>query len=381
VVPQSCRKLTFCDRGYSTRSVVRPIRHTVRIDHFLHQHGVQRLDDITHDALQRARCYYRHRRFAICTTVRQIERFLQETRGLALPSCPPTTPTGTELNRYLEYLKDVRGLTSGTIQRHLIYSREFLEYVAFDTDLKALSELGSKEIEGFICICAKRLTRYSLRNVVGHLRSFLRFQDERGILREPLHREIDMPRIYRLEKLPRSLPRDVVRAFLQSIDRTNPCGIRDYTIFFLVATYGLRACEIASITLDDIDWRAGKIQVLNRKTNAPLVLPLIDASGDVLVEYLKKARPCSLYRQLFLQARAPQGPMESSTVTAAFARRARCSGLEIPYRGPHCLRHYLPFLTMSSDIVQMSRSLGRFRSQRGRGERIARHSLLYPTGC
>jgi site-specific recombinase XerD len=47
---------------------------------------------------------------------------------------------------------------------------------------------------------------------------------------------------------------------------------------------------------------------------------------------------------------------------------------------PHTFRHYLPSLTMSSD-VRLSRSTGRFRSQRGRLERIARHSLLDPTGC
>ena len=91
---------------------------------------------------------------------------------------------------------------------------------------------------------------------------------------KPLHTEIDTPRIYRLEKLPRSLPREVVEAFLHSIDRIDPIGIRDYTMFFLVATYGLRACEIASLTLDDIDWRNGILQVPTRKANAPLILPL-----------------------------------------------------------------------------------------------------------
>ena len=329
----------FYERGYSVKSIVRPIRDTVLIDQFLHQNGVQNLDDITHEVLDSAFCYYRHRRFSIRTTIRQIENFLQETRGLARPSTPATTPTRIELNRYIEYLKDIRGLATSTIQRHLIYSKEFLEYVDYDTNPKALSELSCKEIEGFTCICAKRQTRYSLRNVVGYLRSFLRFEYYRGILHRPLHREIDMPRIYRLEKLPRSLPRDVVRAFLHSINRTDPGGIRDYTMFFLVATYGLRACEIASLTLDDIDWRAGKFQVSNRKANTPLILPLTDASGDVLVEYLRKAKPRGAYRQLFLQARAPYGPINSSIVTTAFGRRARRSGLKIPYCGPHCLRH------------------------------------------
>ena len=329
----------FHKHGYSASSIVRPLRDAVWVDRFLQRQGVQRLDDITNEALDKACYYYQQRRSHIRTTVGQIKGFLQETRKIALPLAPPMTPTRAELNRFEEYLQDMRGLRIGTIRRHLIYSKEFLDYVGYDANPNALGKLSSEEIEGFICICAKRLTRYSLRNVVGHLRGFLRFEYEQGLLPRPLHIEIDMPRIYRLEKLPRSLPRKVVEAFLHSIDLSDPLGIRDYTIFFLIASYGLRACEIASLTLDDIDWRNKIIRVPARKTNVPLILPLTDTSGDLLVEYLKKARQNSPYRQLFLRDRAPKGPIKSSTITAAFKRRALRSGLKIPYSGPHCLRH------------------------------------------
>jgi len=44
-------------------------------------------------------------------------------------------------------------------------------------------------------------------------------------------------------------------------------------------------------------------------------------------------------------------------------------------------RHYLPFLTMSSDIGQRSAEANKIESQRGRTERTTRHSLVDPTGC
>ena len=53
-------------------------------------------------------------------------------------------------------------------------------------------------------------------------------------------RQIDTPRVYREEKLPKALPWETVQAFLRAIDRTTPSGIRDYAIFLLIATYGLR---------------------------------------------------------------------------------------------------------------------------------------------
>ena len=50
-----------------------------------------------------------------------------------------------------------------------------------------------------------------------------------------LDKQIDTPRVYREEQLPKSLPWETVQAFLQAIDRTTPSGIRDYAIFLLIA--------------------------------------------------------------------------------------------------------------------------------------------------
>lgn len=327
-------------RGYSIRTVRQQLKDTRQIDGFFRQQGVQCLSDLTHSAFEAAWHYYRHRRHSIAGTARQIEKFLEETRGLASPLPQPKTPTSSELDRFADYLRNVRGLETTTIQSHSRYLQNFLEYIRYDVNTQeALATLTSKEIEGFLCICAKRLNRYSLQHVVGYLRAFLRFQYEQGTLQSLLHTMIDTPRIYRLEQLPRSLPWETVKALLLSIDRMSAYGMRDYTMLFLVATYGLRTCEIASLTLDDIDWKAGVIRIPQSKTGNQLILPLTDVVGDVLIEYLKKSRPQLPYRQLFLRVRAPYGPLKPTAVTEAFQLRVRLGGLDIPYQGPHCLRH------------------------------------------
>ena len=80
------------------------------------------------------------------------------------------------------------------------------------------------------------------------LRAFLRFPASGGEIQTGLDTQIDTPRVYRGEKLPRALPWDTVREFLQAIDRTSLLGRRDYAIFLLMATYGLRACEVVTLT-------------------------------------------------------------------------------------------------------------------------------------
>jgi integrase len=57
-------------------------------------------------------------------------------------------------------------------------------------------------------------------------------------------------------------------------------------MFFLIATYGLRASEVVSLTLDAIDWRRRLLSVASRERGTALLLPLTDDAGATLVRYL-----------------------------------------------------------------------------------------------
>jgi integrase len=116
-------------------------------------------------------------------------------------------------------------------------------------------------------------------------------------------------------------------------------GLRDYAIFFLIATYGLRACDILALTLDDFRWRQGELHITQRKTGYPLVLPLTDAAGEAVLHYLRDGRPQSSCRHLFLRVRAPMGPLKSTAINDAFEACYQRSGLRRPHTGVHCLRH------------------------------------------
>ena len=52
-----------------------------------------------------------------------------------------------------------------------------------------------------------------------------------------------------------------------------------------------------------------------------------------------KARPQSSHRQLFLRIRAPRGPLKPTAVHDVLEQRIKLSGLELPQRGSHVLRH------------------------------------------
>ena len=305
---------------------------------FFQEQGIQSIGELTHRDFEKTYQYFRQDHPSIASTARRLQQFLDE-KG-ELPPPVPTTKTrlDKELENFAVYLKNVRGLTDTTIRSHHTYLIRFLKQIGFDSNEKALPHITLKQVEGFIGDCSTTLSRYSLQHVVGYLRAFLKFEYGKGILQSQLHKMIDTPRIYRLEKLPRSLSWPMVNDLLNSIDRTDTQGIRNYAMLRLIATYGLRSSEVVALTLDDINWRDGTIHIFQGKTEGNLALPLTDDVAQSLIDYLTR-RPDLLYREIFLRLRAPAGPLKPTAVTEVFQRQVRLSSLDIPYQGPHCLRH------------------------------------------
>lgn len=289
-------------RGYTFLTVRGHVHAVRRFDGSLYRLGVRALADLTHDHFETACREYPP---YVHLTARHMERFLEETGKLAPRPCAPATPTAAELDRFTEYMRSVRGLEPSTIHSHAQYVTRFLHRLGYDRDPDALARLPIKEVDAFLCECAKTLNRYSLQHVVAYMRAFLKYCFERGALLKPLHTMIDTPRVYRLEQLPRSLPWETVGALLRSIDRTSALGMRDYAMLYLMTAYGLRSCEVVALALDDVDWRAGIVSIPQKKTRSRLTLPLTDDVAGVLVAYLK-VRPVLPYRELFLRAHAPQ---------------------------------------------------------------------------
>jgi len=325
--------------GYTLKARRFTIRMIAWMDTYLRRRQIKRLQELTPVTLHGCWKALQRRRPPAAGTVHVMERFLTK-RGLLKPSPRQvSSPTEIQLQRYSEYLRDVRGVSRSTIHDHLYTAAGFLAHVGFDHRPHSLSGVDADDLEGFIRKVSKGLTRGTIQHIVAALRGFLRFLATTGQVTPGLDSQIDTPRLYRQEQLPRALPWETVQAFLQSIPRHHHMGRRDHAIFFLMATYGLRASEIVALTLDDLQWKAGLIRVPQTKTGQALELPLTDEVASVLIEYLRKGLRPTGYRHLFLRMRAPLGTLKPTAVGDAFQAWSKRSGLDIPSQGAHCLRH------------------------------------------
>lgn len=325
--------------GYTYKSRRFTIRMIAWMDTYLRRRQIKRLQELTPVTLHGCWKALQRRRPPAAGTVHVMERFLTK-RGLLNPlPREVSSPTEIQLQRYSEYLRDVRGVSRSTIHNHLYTAAGFLAHVGFDQGPHLLSEIDADDLESFIRKVSKGLTRGTIQHTVAALRGFLRFLATTGQVTPGLDSQIDTPRLYRQEQLPRALPWETVQAFLQSIPRHHPMGRRDHAIFFLMATYGLRASEIVALTLDDLQWKEGLIRVPQTKTGQALELPLADEVASVLIRYLQKVPRPTGYRHLFLRVRAPIGTLKPTAVGEAFQCWSRRSGLDIPFQGAHCIRH------------------------------------------
>ena len=128
---------------------------------------------------------------------------------------------------------------------------------------------------------------------------------------------------------------------LDTCDRSNANGRRDFAILLLLARLGLRACEIARLEIDDINWRAGEIMVRGQgKLHDPL--PLFSDVGEALADYIRHGRPNCSTRRVFIRSRPPCRPIsQKGTVTTLVRIAMRRAGLTPEVGGPRLLRHSL----------------------------------------
>lgn len=127
---------------------------------------------------------------------------------------------------------------------------------------------------------------------------------------------------------------------------------------------GLRTIDIIELMLNDIDWRRKTITVIQKKTNRPLVLPLLSEVGNSLADYILNGRPESNDMHLFLRNYSPyigfQNPYSCSIVIKKYMKIAEIRPQNRNSKGAHSFRHSLAsrLLNYETPLTVISSVLG-----------------------
>lgn len=249
---------------------------------------------------------------------------------------------------FSEHQRTARGLAERTVYNAAFVVRQFLAWRA-DSGGGGLEELGPEELGEFVLHEARRLKRRGMPTVVSTLRSFVRFLFVTGVTSHDLSGSVPSVKSSHFGALPVGVDATVMRVLFDSCDRRCPTGRRDYAILVLMSRLGLRAIEIASMQLGDIDWRAGELEVRG-KGGRHGRLPLPHDVGEAIVDYLRDGRPSSASREVFLRAKPPAVGMSRNAVV--FVPRSASERAGLPVVGGHRLRH-----TTGTELLRHGASL------------------------
>jgi site-specific recombinase XerD len=257
-------------------------------------------------------------------------------RGVAPPLSPAAVVTVVDevVAEFEQFLLRDRGLVARTLENYRRVARSFLSGRFGDGGLR-LEELTAADVTAFMLAESACRSAGSLGNTITGLRALLRFLYLRGST--PLQLAAAVPRVAqrRTDAAP-VLSRAEARRLLESCDRGRAIGRRDYAILTVLVRLGLRASEVAALTLEDVDWRAGELVVAGKGPRRDR-LPLPVDVGAALADYLQHGRPTVDCRSVFVHACAPHCVLGRSGVSHVVRYACRRAG--VAEVRAHRLRH------------------------------------------
>jgi site-specific recombinase XerD len=242
-------------------------------------------------------------------------------------------PADDDLRRFDEYLRDAGGLASSTRHRRRTVVASLLHTTSSLTP-------SADELRAFVAREIARLSPVGGAAVATALRSYLRFRAFEGDRVGHLLPLIVSPAHWRLAGLPQTLSRAEVEQLLGAFPPELPSRHRAYAMVRCIVDLGLRTSEVTGLNLEDIDWAAGTLRIAKGKSRRVDVMPLPEATGSAIADYIRLERPQTVNRRVFVRHVAPvDEPIGTKAVRRAVIEAYRRSGL--PHTRIHILRHTL----------------------------------------
>ena len=336
------------DQGYGTKSIWRRVPIAFAFGEFARAQGANVLGELpAHvEAFVTERVERHHARTGSTRVMaKEIRGPVEQLLSVVLSDFESTgrahhaQPFADDAPGFFDYLVEERGLRPASVNGYRFHLDRFEAYLS-RIGVATIAELSPAILSAFVVERASTgLSKSTVGSAAGVLRVFLRYVHREGVLTSDLSNSVGWPQVYRLSSIPRSISWADVNRVLDGVERRSEVGRRDYAILLLLVTYGLRAREIAALTLDDIDWKRERLAIPERKAGHSTAFPLSSVVGEALADYLRHGRPSTTDRHVFFRAAAPRRPIGSAAVSALSRRHLLKAGVDVPRPGSHTLRH------------------------------------------
>ncbi len=279
--------------------------------HYTIELGQAFINDDSHIIPENTERYHHERTVAYTRCIKFVESYIKDgavdfSPALHSASFPISSDALREdFSKYLSEL-EARNLKPNTIDGYRRFTYYFVEYLE-NKGYQQISDIVCGDVVSFVAvICSEKYQATSLGAHMPGLKIFL------GMNRHTKRFLCEIP-----EHLPKK--RDILKVYsdeeydriIDSLSQSDEISFRNKAITLLALNTGLRAVDICAIRLGDIDWEHNYIHIVQQKTGRSHNIPLTEAVGNALVDYLLSERPQSDSDMVFLRARAPYAPLMS----------------------------------------------------------------------
>jgi integrase/recombinase XerD len=243
-----------------------------------------------------------------------------------------------EFSAFLEYRKKQQ-YSITTINKDIYSLNKFSTYMEASL-ITSVRQIDSSYVVGFIKWLSTEGKVPILREVASTMRLLLDYLYKENMILENLSGFVPKVKV-RKDLIPSVYTPDEVESMLQHIDRSSPCGKRDYAMVLLAARYGIRASDISALLFENIHWNENTINFSTVKTGKHTVLPLTGEIGNAIIQYLKYGRPNTEEKHVFIRLQKPYREIQPSNLHGIVTRAMRSAGIVIQpgkRHGPHALR-------------------------------------------
>jgi site-specific recombinase XerD len=277
------------------------------------------------------------------SVLRLLLQYLRQNAGVpGQPPSPRPSPVDVLVGRYVNYLRNDRGLAENSILVYAPFIRGLLNEQISKTGGVSIKLFDAATIRGYLLSQARDRSSEYTRLLATALRSFFRFLFLCGDLPADLSISVPTVRKCRKNALPTFLSPQETDRVLAATDQSTDTGRRDYAVLVLLARLGLRAGEIVTLELEDIHWRSSEI-VIRGKGRVMESLPLCADVGEALARYLQEDRSVRKSRRVFCRVYAPPIGLAGPAAVGHIVRLALArAGVQRSGRGAaHLFRHGL----------------------------------------
>lgn len=227
--------------------------------------------------------------------------------------------------RYIQRFIDTAAPSQATIRNHHLVLEKFFVFAVFH-GANEPKNIDISIINSYIKTFAG-YAKSTIATKMNILKRFCLFAHKEGVLDS----EFQWPTvtIYKDRKIPEYYTADEVELILDSVDRANPRGKRDYAMLIVASRCGLRISDLKALEFSNIDFVNNSINITQQKTGKRLSLPLLPEVGWALIDYIRNGRPQSDCPNIFIRHVVPyQSFGTTDNLEHIIANYARLAGLK-----------------------------------------------------